>query len=651
MLTKSLIVEELGERALLLPQMLARALTANGRLKFCFTVLQLAERHADDPHMELPSLLPERRAAGIDDPVIENGAANSRRDADGALFMPGAARLRELLIADASAMCAPLALIDDPAAAAFAERLKQLTGSLPAFDNDRVPAGTVAALTSADRGPGDSLHVLVMDLHRAVNDLQSRLSEEVIDGARAWRIAEDDRALIRAFMAGVNETAPLKFDHPGLGTTATRLGDRLVIQNDIGTTDAHVLVLHVEGLVATLTYTDVHANRLGFFQDLFKSFDVRWDDTRTRHDRNLAGAADYYLCSGRYEAADRNELSRYLSFLGSRIVFLIDWNRARKRLRQFLAKGDPVRLLKWAANHNCGHRGFLKLGGERLIFDAIEFAQQPPLHYGERLDEALGREGAFDYLKFVLDTAARSLLAGRSERFVRDEIRAELARRFRRAQEGILGVGVEHAVLVYELAITVQEALGTIGRGEDKAFLERSARRAVRWEQAADALVSRVRSLTRRMAKPGLFTALLHECDNAADELEEVAFLCTLLPGLRPGPELVDLLQQLSMQSVAAAQELVKMLEAAVHVDPDGPREDLEDALESGDRMVAIEHATDDLERDVTRLLLSSKADDCRVMALVEKVAHALEKAADAMARCALKLRDHLLHDILAGER
>ena len=40
---------------------------------------------------------------------------------------------------------------------------------------------------------------------------------------------------------------------PGLGTTATRVGARLTIQNDIGATEVHVLVVHVEGSAATVT--------------------------------------------------------------------------------------------------------------------------------------------------------------------------------------------------------------------------------------------------------------------------------------------------------------------------------------------------------------------------------------------------------------
>ena len=47
-------------------------------------------------------------------------------------------------------------------------------------------------------------------------------------------------------MRGPNRTAPLEFDHPGLDWAATRDGKRLLLQNDIGTDDAHVLVVQVE---------------------------------------------------------------------------------------------------------------------------------------------------------------------------------------------------------------------------------------------------------------------------------------------------------------------------------------------------------------------------------------------------------------------
>lgn len=112
---------------------------------------------------------------------------------------------------------------------------------------------------------GDSLHLLVMDLQTTQRPGQQTLATESIDGAHVWQIAEDDRALIQAFMRGLNRTAPLKFSHPGLDTAATRDGSKLLIQNDIGTNDAHVLVIEVQDNTIGLTYSDLHASRFQFF--------------------------------------------------------------------------------------------------------------------------------------------------------------------------------------------------------------------------------------------------------------------------------------------------------------------------------------------------------------------------------------------------
>ena len=78
----------------------------------------------------------------------------------------------------------------------------------------------------------------------------------------------------------------------------------------------------------------MHIDRLVFFQNLFDRFDVRWQDTVSRRAAGLREDL-YHLCLGTYEARDRADMLAYLTFLGSRLVFLIDWNRARKRLRTF----------------------------------------------------------------------------------------------------------------------------------------------------------------------------------------------------------------------------------------------------------------------------------------------------------------------------
>ena len=110
-------------------------------------------------------------------------------------------------------------------------------------------------------------------------------------------------------MAGINRTASLKFDHPGLGTTATRVGDRLLIQNDLGTTEAHVVVIAVKDRTVTITYTDVHRRRLRFFETLFGRYAVTWSDTRDRRGGPVLG--DHHVTTGTFEAPDSSSLEAY----------------------------------------------------------------------------------------------------------------------------------------------------------------------------------------------------------------------------------------------------------------------------------------------------------------------------------------------------
>jgi hypothetical protein len=648
MATKTSIIGELGESALLLPERLQDALAANDRIKFCFTLLQAAESHANHPEEPPLDLSVERVAVHMPAGDLDAAVGASRIERDGSLYLRGGARLRQLMLDDLASLSAPLALAAVADAEPLAARQRQLVATLPQFADDRLPAGLISAMTSANRAAGDSLHILVMDLHKAINSLQAGLADTSIEGARAWRIDAADRPLISAFMAGLNETAHLKFDHPGLGTIATRIGVRLVIENDIGTSDAHVLVLHVENLSATLTYTDLHAQRLKFFQSLFKPFGVHWDDTLSRRSERFGEEPNYYLSIGRYDAVDDKALERYLAFLGSRIVFLIDWNRARKRLREFLGKGDAVRLLRWAADNNVGHRGFLKLGGERLLYEAIEFAQRTPLHAGERLHEALGQEAAFEYLQFVLREATTGLAQGRSERFIRDAIKAELARRFHSAHASLLAIGLIHAERVYDLAFSVHDGLLRYGDADSAERLARTARRAHEWEHECDALVNRIRSLARRTSTPEMYALLMHAVDDAADGLEEAAFLMAHLSVSVTPDALVGPVRGLASLLLLAAQESVKMFEAASHVTPEGGSEDLHDFFAAADRIVTLGQDIDAAERAARSALFESGA-DVRAFHVLSGLGQALESAADGLALGALKLRDHLLNDILTG--
>ena len=81
MATKTSIIGELGEAALLLPQHLQQALAANDRLKYCFTLLQAAENHANHPEEPPLDLKAERIAANLPAGELDTAVVESRREA------------------------------------------------------------------------------------------------------------------------------------------------------------------------------------------------------------------------------------------------------------------------------------------------------------------------------------------------------------------------------------------------------------------------------------------------------------------------------------------------------------------------------------------------------------------------------------------
>ena len=412
------VVVELGQTALLLPTLVSRGLEANDRAKYLLSLLQAARTHADEPTAPFSPLREERLAAGIGDDELDRIVSRSCRVDDGLYLIPGARALHDALIESVAEMLEPL-VTSASADRLGADRFDALVKAAPDLSGDRVPGDYIDAIASGDRARGDSLHVLVMDTHRALNRLQAEVATETLDGASVYLLDDADRPLVSAFMAGIHTTGPLKFEHPGLGTTATRVGGRLLIQNDIGQTAAHVVVLTVEGLVATVTYTDVHVQRLRFFKSLIDRFPVDWSDAEHR---GGAALGEHHLVVGRYVAPDPARLEAYLRHVGSRLVFLIDWNKARKRLVPIVGKKDAIGLLAWAAEADYGHMAFLLLGGERLVYDAVELAAKVPARYGEPLRDVIGEEATLEVLRFALRTASEGLRSGKSHRLIRDEL-------------------------------------------------------------------------------------------------------------------------------------------------------------------------------------------------------------------------------------
>jgi uncharacterized protein Yka (UPF0111/DUF47 family) len=479
-----------------------------------------------------------------------------------------------------------------------------------------------------------------MDLHKRLNALQADLAEETLDGAAAYNLAATDRPLVLAFMAGVNRTAKLKFDHPGLATTATRVGARLIVQNDIGTTDAHVIVIHVEGLAVTVTYTDVHAERLAFFQDMLKPFKIVWEKQRT--DVLAAGSA-FTLATGRLEAEDDGACRDYLSFLGSRLVFVIDWNRARKQVRGFLRGADRLALLSWAAEAEVGHRGFLELGGARLVNRIIEAAAGLSMNFGDRLRDVLGDAETLDFLRFVFATATEGLLAGEPGALLRDRIKVRLAAHFSNAERQLLRVAEDHAGLIFELASLARGARADTGDARKRA--EKRSLRARDFEHDADRLVIETRDAVARRPEYAVFLQLLQTADDAADELEDAVSLMGL-DVLKGKP--LEPLQTLADRLVEAAQEWIKALGRASLIGRAASGAETEDFLTAIHRIAALEHEADDAQRALTASAVRH-ADDFRQLHLFTAIGERLENASDSLKRASLILHEHMLKDVIDG--
>ena len=96
-------------------------------------------------------------------------------------------------------------------------------------------------------------------------------------------------------------------------------------------------------------------------------------------------------------------------------------------------------------------------------------------------------------------------------------MKAELVRHFHSAQESLLSIASSHAQLIFDLASSLRDGLLRYAEGGEGEGLQRGAERARAWEQEADQLVSRMRSLTRRTRKPEVYLTLLQEADDAAD--------------------------------------------------------------------------------------------------------------------------------------
>ena len=364
---------------------------------------------------------------------------------------------------------------------------------------------------------------------------------------------------------------------------------------------------------------------------------VTWSDERAA---KLTVDSPFFMVTGRFDAANEAVCCDYLEFLGSRLVFLIDWNKARKQLRGFLRSADRIALLQWAATSEIGHRGFLELDGAMLVNQAIRTAAGSAMQFGDRLCDVLGDAETVEFLRFAFRAASEGLIAGQSHSLIRDRVSVALARHFRNEELQLLRIAADHAGLIFELATLLRDGLQPEAGNSAKR-----AKRAKRFEHDADLLLAQIRDAVRRRPDFAFFVELLEAAETVANEIEEAVFLVDLVPlsgkPLAPLQSLGDLLLE-------ATQEWIKALGHARQINRTASEADLQDFLIAIDRLSGAEHVVDEAERK-TRAIALKHAEDFRQLHQISAIVSAMEAAADALNTTGAMLHGHVLRYVTYG--
>ena len=641
---KTQIISELGQTDILLPALLAEGLAANNRIKVRMSALQAAVHRAQEPGRAPVELNAESRAAGISPAALSTLIAGAHLVGDGRIAAPNLTRLMKEIGDDIAAMLDAVRAGEPAGSEPLAARLAAIRSAGLLEAASEIEIARVARLTGVSQGGADSLHRLVMDLHKALNRLAAMCSEEVVSGAHAFGLQPEDRVAVKTFMKGLNATRGLKFNHPGLDTTATRSNGRLLIQNDIGETDAHVVVIAVSGNSVSVTYTDIHRPRAKFFMALFNDFEVEWSGLNRHSAAALGEDEAFYLVTGELQSGSAGDRDAFLTALGAALVFLIDWNKARKLLRNWVAKEDAARILAWGARQRIGHRALLELGGNDLIGAAVRNAAPSRIGFGERLDQALGRNAAVDFIQSAMRISTEALSGGRSVRLVRDQIEADLIRHLERVDSTLLGGVLRQVGLAHDIIGTIAGHLAAM-RVDQTVDGGRLAARAGLIERKADRVAAEARKEAIRLDAGSIIEQLIDRVEDTIDELEQAAFVASLAPAGMDA-RLLSTLAELCSVAIIATEAAASGLAAAIDV-PNGLRTDTEDALNAIIRIIDAEHAADRCEREIIRLVFTGGFDIATSLSAIE-LARAIERATDRLAGVAHLLRRHIMADLSA---
>lgn len=633
---KESAVASLGQSSLLLPAWIKAALQANDRLKLYLSVLQSAAQRAANPAANSPDWAREIAHLGLRDATWLKEVATTAYLQDQTLIVPELSLWLEALAADLSIMARPLCDIAEHRNAALAARRDLWLQRIDELnDEEGLSPQALNDLTHGNRHGSDSFHLLVMDLHKQLNTVAVAVATEDVDGAHVWQVEDSDRPLIRAFMRGLSRTAALKFNHPGLDTAVTRDGQRLLIQNDIGTNDAHVLVIEVERRTIHLTYSDLHVARFGFFQQMLEGIGFEWTVFDPRTTEGMNQGKPYQVGNAVYSAADDAALQDALEAVASRIVFVIDWNRARKRLQAFVRKPVAVAVLRFAADHDLGHMAWLLAGGDQLIYEAMQAVDGDAFRIGDRLDQVLGEAAAQAFLQDLLRVASVKLREQQPMALIADEARLLLARVLQR-RTFEFDLLAEHAAFCHALALALSEALEFATTTAD------GVQRAKNWERKADHLLIEARRRAERQPRWLPMVHLLDNMDDIADALEEATFIHSMMqaPPLAGLPPTVSaVLGELADTTLAAIQDQIKAIEIARHMSEHTEPADSEAFLQALWRMLRAERICDDLLRTARARIVQTLHATPVVFLLATELAATIENATDSLLTAGYALR------------
>ena len=637
---KAAVVASLGQTQLLRPAWTKAALAANDRLKLYLTILQMAQVHAEQPSSIHIGLMRELTLAPDEDRSWLGDVPVSAYLDGTVLHIPDLRRLLEKLREDLNLMARPLREDPDPGRQGLIRRVESWSDWLDQQVGDTLLPAQMTALSSGNRHGDDSFHILVMDLHKALNRLTAEFSSETIEGAHVWQLGPEDGVRVAAFMCGLNRTRPLKFDHPGLDTAATRDGGRLLIENDIGTNDAHVLVIHVEGLKVILTYSDLHKRRFAFFQESLAEKGAVWSGVSMQTTAGLNADDAYEIGTATFDCPDEAALLATLEFLGSRIVFLIDWNRARKRLNLFVGKSASVAILAEVARREVGHIGWLAAGGEQLIYGAMQALGGQYFRIGERLDQVIGDTLATEFLVETMALTCQSMVARQPVPLITDAVRLLLLRYCRQQREEFDLLN-EHAAFCHALAEGLRDAIAH-GHENQSQEANKFAERAKIWERQADLLVMSSRDLAANRPNWAPFVHLIEQADNVADAFEEAAFLLSLIAENHEKhwpSDVRDAMARLADTALAAIQDYIRALSIAQELGQESRAEDQEEFISSTWHILNAEQQCDILLREVRRAL-ARHVDNAPIHVMSTDFAAAIELATDALLVTTYSLRD-----------